>query len=251
MTTASRSTDYEAIASRYDTERADWDIPPDDVVATLGDGAAVLDLGCGTGNYLAAQSGHFPDRAIAWFGVDPSPGMLAFAAVKLDRARLVSGSAEALPFDDGVFDHVFCGWVFHHIDDKPAAVAEIVRVLRSGARFLMRNVDPWSLPDWWVYRFFPEAFDADQGRFWPVPKVAEAFHESGLDVDVELVPRERLIPVTEVLERARLRVTSQLAVIDDASYEEGLARIEAYVASDPDGLLDDGGMRLTITATKP
>src|SRR5687768_3839198 len=77
-------TDYERLADRYDEDRAGWSIPRDDVVdEMLASGPVrVLDLGCGTGRWLAAQREAFGDADVAWVGADPSAAMLAEASAK-------------------------------------------------------------------------------------------------------------------------------------------------------------------------
>lgn len=91
-------------------------------------GSLVLDLACGTGdlaNDLAA-AGH---RAV---GIDYSAGMLAAAHT---GAALVRGDAAQLPFADGTFDGVACGFALRNFVELTAVFSEIARVLRVGGRF--------------------------------------------------------------------------------------------------------------------
>jgi ubiquinone/menaquinone biosynthesis C-methylase UbiE len=57
------------------------------------------------------------------------------------RGEIVQGDAEALPFDDAVFDRVSSNGVLHHTPDMPAALREIRRVLVPGgeARIIVYN----------------------------------------------------------------------------------------------------------------
>ena len=91
------------------------------------DGAAILDVGCGTGYFLEGAQLRYD----AW-GVDPSP-----VAVELCRARgldrVVQGSAYDLA---AVADHRFAALFFldviEHLDDDARALREGVRVLAPG-----------------------------------------------------------------------------------------------------------------------
>jgi SAM-dependent methyltransferase len=108
---------------------------------TLGDiepGMVVLDLGCGVGfdAFVAAQIVGPMGRVV---GVDISPEMLAVA----DAARIEAGfsqidfreaAIEALPFSDASFDVALSNGVVNLIPDKPAALREVFRVLKSGGR---------------------------------------------------------------------------------------------------------------------
>src|SRR5437016_5732498 len=98
-----KRTDYETIAGRYDENAIRRRFPPEEIIEELlgrapSDGIDVLDVGCGTGNYLAAQRVAYAGRAVRWFGIDPSPAMLARARGKLPGADLRLGRAEELPF---------------------------------------------------------------------------------------------------------------------------------------------------------
>ena len=108
-----RPTDYERVARVYDDNPARLYQPADEVLAALGESVSVLDIGCGTGNWLAAQAAAFEARAIRWHGLDPSPAMLQRAQTKMPAAvRLSRGSASTLPYRDAAFDYVYSSFPF-------------------------------------------------------------------------------------------------------------------------------------------
>ncbi|WP_241963600.1 class I SAM-dependent methyltransferase [Gordonibacter sp. 28C] len=91
----------------------------------------VLDLGCGTGALAELVLKALPGCELA--GVDLSDAMLARARERLgERARLLEGDSEHLPFPDGFFDAVYCNDSFHHFPDPERAAFEAWRVLRAG-----------------------------------------------------------------------------------------------------------------------
>ena len=99
-------------------------------VAELGlsTGSVVLDLACGTGD-LCDDLASVGLRSI---GVDSSAGMLGAAHTP---APLVRGDALQLPFADGVFDGVVCGFALRNFVELTAVFSEVGRVLRAGGRF--------------------------------------------------------------------------------------------------------------------
>jgi ubiquinone/menaquinone biosynthesis C-methylase UbiE len=90
-------------------------------------GAAVLDLGAGTG---AASRAAVEAGARSVTAVDVAAGMLT---VERDRRPpAVIGDALALPFAGCVFDVVVAAFSLNHVDDPVAALGEASRVTRSG-----------------------------------------------------------------------------------------------------------------------
>src|SRR5215475_7078210 len=131
--------DYDRIAPAYDRRYAERSYAGvgDALARFLGDAARVLEVGCGTGHWLA-QIGASGRSA---FGVDASPAMLRRARTSTD-ARVAVATASALPFEAARFDAVVCVNALHHFPDKPRFLAEAWRVLRPGGRFFSVGMDP-------------------------------------------------------------------------------------------------------------
>lgn len=103
-------------------------------------GEQVLDLGCGTGivaRHVAPRLG----AKGAVTGLDLNPHMLAVARAAAGRQGLSAGwregRAEHLPFLDGSFDLVLCQFALMFFGDRPAALAEVHRVLKNGGRLFL------------------------------------------------------------------------------------------------------------------
>ena len=104
----------------------------------------VLDAGCGEGVDLASVVLRDGCRAV---GVELSDGGVHTTRARIARtpaASLVQGNLLALPFRDGVFDGAYSYGVVHHTTDPAAAVREIVRTLRPGARLLLYVYEDFS-----------------------------------------------------------------------------------------------------------
>jgi SAM-dependent methyltransferase len=109
-------------------------------------GGPLLDLGCGTGSFLAAV-GH--EIGPAW-GVDIALRWLLVARKRLDEeglseVRLVCGCAERLPFADRCFEGVVAGDVIEHVGDQDRALAEAYRVLAPVGRLFVAVPNRFSL----------------------------------------------------------------------------------------------------------
>jgi SAM-dependent methyltransferase len=102
----------------------------------------VLDVGSGTGALAIATLERWPRHRVT--GIDPSGGMLEVARALADerlaervarRFRAEVASADRLPFDDASFDAAVSSFVLQLVEDRPAALLEVRRVLRPGATF--------------------------------------------------------------------------------------------------------------------
>lgn len=99
--------------------------------------AAVLDVGCGCGNFLFHVAGKTGCRGT---GLDLSIERIKFARqrqAELGGAILANigfehGSATGMPFEPASFSHVVSQDALFLVPDKPRSHAEIFRVLRPG-----------------------------------------------------------------------------------------------------------------------
>jgi len=174
-------------------------------------GERILDVATGTG-MVAAELLARADCTVV--GLDQSAEMLAGArarfAASSDGARveLVEGQAERLPFADATFDALTFTYLLRYVDDPPATMRELARVVRPGGRVasLEFGVPPRVLPRL-AWRFYTavglpvlgRVFSRDWaavGRFLgpsiagyyarhPLPAIAGYWRDAGLqDVSV-------------------------------------------------------------------
>ncbi len=102
----------------------------------------VLDVGSGIGHWgILLSSVLAVDAEVT--GIDREERWVADATQRAataglgDRFRYRRGTAEALPFEDGVFDLVTCQTVLIHVVDPAAVLAEMARVTRPGGLVLV------------------------------------------------------------------------------------------------------------------
>lgn len=88
---------------------------------------AVLEIGCGSGALLTRLA------AKTRVGLEPAACLLTATR----GFEGVIGSAENMPFSDESFDLAFFKHSLHHVQDKTAAFAEAVRVLKKGGRLII------------------------------------------------------------------------------------------------------------------
>jgi SAM-dependent methyltransferase len=167
--------------------------------------ARILDAGCGSGRTL-------DDLALlgAVSGVDANA-----EAVELARARghrdVRVAPVERLPWPDETFDLVTCLDVVEHTDDDRAALAELHRVSRAGARLLL------TVP---AYPVLWSSHDvANQHRRRYVPRTLTAAAEAAGWAPVRhtffnalLLPPAAAVRLGERIRNGRARTGSHLAL---------------------------------------
>ncbi len=141
----------------------------------------VLDLAGGTGDIAALLHNRMRGRGQIVLA-DINAEMLAVGRNRLQDRGLVSGieyaqvNAQQLPFPDQYFNAVTIAFGLRNVTDKPAALAEMHRVLKPGGKVLIlefsqvRDELPRKLYDWYSFNVLPKlgaaiANDADSYQY--------------------------------------------------------------------------------------
>jgi len=225
-----RRVDYDDVAQtynrRYERNRSEGvRVALHDFLGDAGN-LDVAEIGCGTGHWLA----DIAERVRSEVGIDPSWGMLRRAAADARAALLIRARAEELPLASACVDRVFCVNALQHFTDKDSFVREARRILRSDGSILTIGLDPHSgLDQWWIYDYFPSALASDRARYLPTGTIRAMFESAGFS-DVRTVLAQHIpasVPFDLAVERGYVdrKSTSQLMVISDAEYEEGVQRM--------------------------
>jgi SAM-dependent methyltransferase len=110
--------------------------------ARLRDGERVLDVACGTGVITRLAAERVGQRGSV-VGIDLAPEMIEVAkATPAPRGADIGwrvGDAATLPVPDESVDVVLCQMGLMFMDDRPAAVAEMRRVLAPGGRVVVNT----------------------------------------------------------------------------------------------------------------
>ncbi len=102
-------------------------------------GKKLLDIACGSGHDLIHYRDVFGTDA---YGVDASEEEVALANERLGEEKVKVGLAHALPFEDQSFDIVVAKYAPQGFDNIEAFYKEVIRVLKSGGKFLILTTHP-------------------------------------------------------------------------------------------------------------
>jgi ubiquinone/menaquinone biosynthesis C-methylase UbiE len=220
---------YQAIAPDYARHRRIHPGVLDGLISTarIDPASPVLEIGCGTGNYLAALD---EVTACRCWGIDPSEAMLCEARKRCTKAQFSCVPAERTALPAEHFELAFAVDVIHHISDRPQAFRECRRVLRPHGKLclvtdspeIIRSREPLST-------YFPETVEAELARYPSLVTLGEELRTAGFSgiAEVEVEFRQEL---TEI-EPYRAKVFSSLRLIPQNAFERGLLQLERDLSS--------------------
>jgi len=164
----------------------------------------LLDIGCGTGRFLAFAHATWPGMRL--LGLDLSAPYLAHARRRIaetSRLRFVEGAGEALPFADASLDLVTSVFLLHELPAKvrAAVAAEMARVLKPDGRVvIVDSLQAADRPEWaGLLELFPHYFHEPYYAEYASSDLAGLFARAGLKlVETRLAFLSRVM----VLERA-------------------------------------------------
>jgi ubiquinone/menaquinone biosynthesis C-methylase UbiE len=98
---------------------------------------AILDAGCGAGDYSAAFT-QLGARTVS--GLDVSVGSLQLASAQTPSGKFLQASLSELPYASASFDAIWSWGVLHYVPHPQAALREVVRVLRPGGVAIIHTI---------------------------------------------------------------------------------------------------------------
>lgn len=158
---------YDAIAAEWEQHRVQLSPAEARILSMVTVGAApgarLLDLGCGTGQPVAA---YFAAAGFHIVGVDQSPAMLAFARVRLPTHQWLLGHIETFPHVEHIGAVVAWDSLFHIPREQHLGVMRRVRAaLPEGGPFALTlggSEHPAFTDSMFGHRFFYDSFPPDQ-----------------------------------------------------------------------------------------
>ncbi len=93
---------------------------------------SILDLGCGTGAFLAqAAASGFAET----YGIDTSPKMITIAQKNAPTAEIKRGDFTQIPWSSSSFDNIVTIEAIYYCSEPILVLQEVVRTLKPGGRF--------------------------------------------------------------------------------------------------------------------
>lgn len=98
-----------------------------------------LDAACGTGRYSTFL--HSLGHEVT--GIDFSSAMLHQAKIREPNVNFIQGNLSELPLKTSSVDLIICALVFAHLHNIDETLSEFARVVRSGGKIIISDINPW------------------------------------------------------------------------------------------------------------
>jgi len=223
--------DYDQLASEYARYRKFVPKVLRSLLLTsrVGSASKVLEVGCGTGNYIVALE---TLAGSSCWGIDPSEQMLSRARERSRQINFQPGKAERLDFLPGFFDLTFSVDVIHHLGDRPAYFREAYRVLRAGGKictvtdseWIIRHRQPLAV-------YFPETVEIELDRYPRIAELRKVMERVGFGEMTESTV-EFAYQLTDI-QAYRDKAFSSLLLIPEAAFQRGIERMERDLRTGP------------------
>lgn len=191
--------------------------------------SCVVELGCGTGNYvcaLQAQTG-----CSAW-GVDPSNDMLNKARSQGPDITWICAPAESPGLSEVQFDFIFSVDAVHHFHDRARVFrqshcllsAQGVVCIATDSEDIIRNRTPLST-------YWPETIEIELNRYPRLETLETELRDSGF-----VTLRQEIVCSSSWLtdlSAYKAKAFSCLRLLSEDSFRQGLERLEADVNKGP------------------
>ncbi len=216
--------DYDQVAAEYARHRQVHPEVLKNILSTgnVGSASKVLEVGCGTGNYIIAVESL---TGCACWGIDPSEQMLSRARERAGGGiQFRLGTAEALDFAPNFFDLVFSVDVIHHMSDRPAYFRQAYRVLKPGSKtctvtdseWIIRHRQPLSA-------YFSETVELELERYPRIAQLQEFMERAGFG-EIAETTAEFPYHLTDI-QAYRDKAFSSLHLISDTAHQRGIERM--------------------------
>lgn len=179
---------YSAVAKDYDCTRSPVGISylceKIRALSKKQEKLSILDLGCGTGNYLYALKRQFPDLLVT--GLDVNQDMLAVAKKKMSHFNGDVQFIHSSIFDlhdtvSNKFDIVLINQVLHHLSDPKAVdhfylikktLGEVYHVLNPNGKVLINTCSPEQIKQgFWYAPLMPKTINNGLKYICPIEKM--------------------------------------------------------------------------------
>ena len=219
--------DYNDYAKNYAVYRSayPWIIEPiASEIKLLSMGSTIVEIGCGTGNYIISISKKL--QGYAYKGFDLSKEMLSVAHSRSDAIEFSWGNADiSFPYGDEVAECTFLVDVVQHITNYSVFFHECSRILKPYRNLIIITDSEENMKKRSLTKYFPEILEIELKRY---PKINElnryAINNGLTPISSELA--EGFIEIDkDFVQRVQNKFSSAMRLMKDEDHKRGVERV--------------------------
>ena len=219
---------YDSFAASYARTRwaLPWILSPiSSVISNLGEGSIIVDIGCGTGDYVATLSKKYDDRR--FFGFDLANEMLDIARTRYKDAEFQSGNAdEQFPYPDDFADMLYCVDVIHHLADLTMFFGESFRVLKNPGMIVIVTDSEDDIRGRSLSEYFPEVLNVELARYPSIKELLHIANSVGFKKTCHEETSGHIEIDEEFISKLDNKCSSALRLISDEAHRAGMERVK-------------------------
>jgi ubiquinone/menaquinone biosynthesis C-methylase UbiE len=199
-----------------------------DLVKSSNADGTILEIGCGTGNYIIEVSEFLTNRQC--IGIDISNEMLKKAIKrKADISFLEADVCGHIPIVSNSISIVFCVDVIHHIKDLRKAFRDIFRILNDNGKLIIVTDSTDDLNNRSITTFFPESLSFELSRYHSIDSISmSAYSEGFKSITPKSIGITRNI-TDETFKILEQKAFSALSILTDSQHKIGLERAKQAI----------------------
>ncbi len=216
--------DYNLVCETYAKTR--WALPwiSDAISAQISSHGRVLDLGCGTGDYVQSVIERHPH--CRFHGVDLSSGMISIAFKRCPTAEWVIANIErGLPYRNEAFHHLYTVNVMHHLTNYSQVLREIHRVLKHQGTTVIFTDSENDIRARSQTNYFPDTFEFNLKRYPKISFLKECAVDAGLIHTGENAISGQLELDDRMMALLEQKSLSELRSISTSAFQKGIERV--------------------------
>ncbi len=219
---------YDSYARQYAITRSavEWILNPlIEEVKKLEKGNSVVEIGCGTGNYIIKLSEHFEDYSFS--GFDVSANMLDVAGSRCGSIKFIHSDAESnFPYDSSSCSLAFAVDVIHHIVDLNNFFAESSRILKNNSPLIIVTDDEQTMKQRSLTKFFPEILQIELDRYPGIGELNQFASDNNFICVNDVIVRGESKIDEDMISKYEQKCSSAMRLMKDEDHSKGIIRLK-------------------------
>jgi SAM-dependent methyltransferase len=190
----------------------------------LPNNSIIIEIGCGTGNYIVALAKVLPGFIYKTF--DISDKMLSVAKARSDVIDFSNSNADkSFPYPNNTADFSFAVDVINHITNLEKFFKEVSRALKLHGSFILVTDSKENIRKRSLSKYFPDILEIELNRYPGKDELYDIANAAHLKI-IESHKAEGFVELSnDFISQLGRKCSSALRLIPDEKHKEGMERL--------------------------